>query len=391
MMKMTTYVIILNFLSYQTLNIMIEYENLGKLNAPWMGELREAANGVINSGWYVLGNNVTKFESEFAAYNGSKHCIGVASGLDALLISLVANNFPAGSEVIVPSNTYIATILAIIHAGLTPILVEPNIETYNIEADRIREKISEKTKAVLIVHLYGKACSMQPILELCSQHGLILIEDCAQAHGAECKGRKTGTFGQSGAFSFYPTKNLGALGDAGAITTDDDHIADRIRKLRNYGSRIKYHNDIAGYNSRLDEIQAAFLRIKLKSLDAINKHKRKLSRIYDTELNGAIIRPVYLPDHTDVFHIYPVRTERRDDLKKFLANEGIGTEIHYPIPPHKQEAFRSSAGTNVDFSDLSYPISEKIHSTILSLPISYFHTEQDIRSVCNAVNSFFRH
>ena len=268
---------------------MIEYENLGKVNQPFFEEYKKDFADTLEKGWYILGDRVKKFENEFASYIGAKHCIGVASGLDALLLSLKALNPKVDSEIITPSNTYIATILSIVQAGLKPILVEPDIRSYNIDPSRIEEKITNKTKALMIVHLYGRSCDMDPIMELCRKYNLSLIEDCAQSHGAKYKGRISGTFGEFGAFSFYPTKNLGALGDAGAVITNSDEFNSIIRRLRNYGSDIKYYNEIAGYNSRLDEIQAGFLSIKLKKLDEINAHKRKLANIYFHELKQLLL------------------------------------------------------------------------------------------------------
>ena len=258
---------------------MIEYENLGRTNKSLEKEYKECFSSFLESGWYVLGKEVRTFEESFAGYCGVKHCIGVASGLDALMLALRIYDFPQGSEVLVPSNTYIATILSILQCGLKPVLVEPDIRTYNIDPLKIEEHISEKTKAIMVVHLYGKACEMTSIMQLAGKYNLQLIEDCAQAHGAKYKGQKVGTFG-TGAFSFYPTKNLGALGDAGAITTNDSKADSVFRALRNYGSNIKYQNDYIGYNSRLDEIQAALLNVKLKHLDEINAHKRKLANSY---------------------------------------------------------------------------------------------------------------
>ena len=259
---------------------MIEYENLSLANRPFMDEYRKAFDSVLKSGWFILGENVAEFEEEFAAYNRVKHCAGVASGLDALIISILALDLPPASEIIVPSNTYIATIIAVIKAGHRPVLVEPDIATYNINPQLIEDSVTSKTKAVLVVHLYGKMCDMDPIVEICQRHGLFLMEDCAQAHGAEYKGKKAGSFGDISAFSFYPTKNLGCLGDGGAIVTNHEDYDRKVRLLRNYGSEKKYYNEVVGINSRLDEVQAAFLRIKLKHLDEINSHKRKLAQLY---------------------------------------------------------------------------------------------------------------
>src|SRR6185369_11995495 len=250
---------------------MIEYENLKKVNEPFFDELKKSFETTLESGWYVLGGNVERFEREVASYCGGRHCIGVASGLDAILLSLKAYDFEPGSEVLVPSNAYIATILAVLNAGLKPVLVEPDIHTYNIDPDKIEDKVSRNTVAIIVVHLYGKICDMDPIMEIAQRHDLQVIEDCAQAHGAMYKGKKAGSFGHCAAFSFYPTKNLGAFGDGGGVLTDNTDISQEIRMMRNYGSKKKYHNDVVGHNSRLDEMQAGFLSVKLKQLDSINE------------------------------------------------------------------------------------------------------------------------
>jgi len=361
---------------------MIEYENLRKVNEKFFEEFKIKFDEILRKGWFILGDEVECFEKEFAEYLGIKYCIGVASGLDALTLSLDALNIEKGSEVIVPSNTYIATILAIVRAGLKPVLVEPNIRTYNINPLLIEEKITSKTKAIIVVHLYGKSCDMDPILDIVKKYNLHLIEDCAQAHGAMYKGKKVGTFG-IGCFSFYPTKNLGALGDAGAVTTNEEDLAFKIRSIRNYGSSQKYQFDYVGYNSRLDEIQAAFLRIKLKFLDEINSHKRKLAKIYFENLTDDVIKPAINKDFFDVYHIFNIRHKDRDKLRNYLLEKGIKTEIHYPIPPHKQKAL-------VCLVDGVYPISEEIHNTTLSLPISYSHTEEEIYKVCDVISSYFK-
>ncbi len=310
-----------------------------------------------------------------------KHCIGVASGLDALIMALDALDLPEGCEVLVPSNTYIATILAIVKNRMKPVLVEPDIRTYNIDPYKIEEKITKETKALMIVHLYGKACDMDPIMDIVKKYDLKLIEDCAQAHGAMYKGKKVGSFG-IGCFSFYPTKNLGALGDGGAITTNDDELAKRFRTLRNYGSLIKYKFDEIGYNSRLDEVQAAFLSAKLAVLDDITNHKRKLANIYLKNIDGnKFVKPFVHPDFYDVYHIFNIRHPERDRLREYLLDNGIKTDVHYPIPPHKQKAMEGILSGN-------YPISEEIHATTVSLPISYFHTEEDVLKVCEVLNRF---
>ncbi|MHC1704359.1 MAG: DegT/DnrJ/EryC1/StrS family aminotransferase [Tenuifilaceae bacterium] len=362
-------------------NIMIEYENLAKLNKPFREELKQAFSDTLESGWFVLGENVHQFEKEFAAYNQIDYCIGVASGLDALIIGIKALELEKGSEIIVPSNTYIATILAIIHCGHKPVLVEPKIQTYNIDPEKIEDAITPKTKAVLVVHLYGKVCEMTPIIKVCKNHKLYLIEDCAQAHGAKYNEIKAGCFGDLAAFSFYPTKNLGCLGDGGAIVTNNSLLDEKIRMLRNYGSNKKYYNQYIGYNSRLDEIQAAFLRIKLKHLDEINHHKRFLASLYFNGLKSDYILPNQDEHFYDVFHIYNILHEKRDDLKEYLLNNGIKTEIHYPLSPHRQKALSF-------LSHLDFPISDQIHCSTLSLPISTFHSKEDIYRVIEVLNRF---
>lgn len=360
---------------------MIEYENLAKLNQPYFEEYKNAFNNVLESGWFILGANVKRFEEEFAEYNNVKYCVGVASGLDALILAIKALDIEDGSEIIVPSNTYIATILAIIHSGHIPVLVEPNITTYNIDTNKIEEAISSKTKAIMIVHLYGKVCDMDSILDICRRHKLYLIEDCAQAHGAMYQGKKAGSFGDMAAFSFYPTKNLGCLGDGGAVTTNNPIFDEKVRMLRNYGSSKKYYNQYIGYNSRLDEVQAAFLSIKLKHLDEINEHKRTLASIYSKNLKSDFIIPVQEDDFFDVFHIYNIRHKQRDDLKEYLLKNNIKTEIHYPVAPNKQKALEF-------LKHLNYPISEEVHATTLSLPISTFHTKDDIYRVVEVLNKY---
>ena len=357
---------------------MIEYENLNKLNAPFVEQYQKSFNEFIKKGWYILGNNVSSFENEFKTFCGSNHCIGLASGLDALILAIDAFDFPKGSEIIVPSNTYIATILAILRNNFKPVLVEPDINTYNIDPIKIENKITKKTKAIMVVHLYGKPCDMDPILSIVDKYNLKLIEDCAQAHGAEYKGKKVGTFGV-GCFSFYPTKNLGALGDGGAICTNDYKIYNKIKSLRNYGSNQKYYNEFLGYNSRLDEIQAGFLRVKLKKLDEISDHKRKLAYLYLENLSDKCIKPIIKNGFLDVFHIFNIRVNNRNELKTFLTSKNIYTEIHYPLAPNKQVALSNII--NEDF-----PISEEIHNTTLSLPISYYHSKNDVLKVCTAIN-----
>ena len=362
-------------------NMVIEYENLYKVNQPYFEKFNEVFKRVLNSGWFILGQEVSGFEEEFASYHNVKHCIGVASGLDALILSLKALDLPEGSEVIVPSNTYIATIISIIQAGYKPVLVEPDVLTYNIDPEKIEQAVTSRTKAIMVVHLYGKICDMDPILEICKRYGLYLVEDCAQSHGAEYKTRKAGTFGNLAAFSFYPTKNLGCLGDGGAVLTQNESLAQKIRMLRNYGSEEKYHNTVVGHNSRLDEIQAAILRVKLETLDRINSYKRKLASIYCGNLSKAFILPYVNDEYFDVYHIFNIRSQERDRLQAYLAEHGIKTEIHYPVPPHRQEALSH-------LSDINFPISEEIHKTTISLPISTIHTEEDIYRVVEVLNQF---
>jgi dTDP-4-amino-4,6-dideoxygalactose transaminase len=360
---------------------LIEYENLFHTNKVFLEDYKKSFNNILNSGRFILGKSVEQFEKDFSQYHKVKHCVGVASGLDALFLSLKALNFDKNSEVIVPSNTYIATILSIINADLKPILVEPDIETYNINPLEIEKAINPKTKAVMLVHLYGKSCRMDNILEICNENKIKVIEDCAQSHGAMFKGKLTGIFGDIGAFSFYPTKNLGALGDGGAIITNNDSIANEVRRLRNYGSDVKYYNEVIGYNSRLDEIQAVFLSIKLKKLDQINLHKRKLANIYLENIKKDFITPSVHKDHFDVYHIFNVRHPRRDQLRSYLLKHQIKTEIHYPVPPHKQKAL-------ADVISGTFPISEEIHNTTLSLPCSFGHTEEEIYKVVEIINKF---
>lgn len=360
---------------------MIEYENLGKANAPFLTEIKSAIDDVVNSGWFVLGKQVEQFESEFASYVGSEHCIGVANGLDALTLSIKALDLPKDAEVLVASNTYIATILAIVEAGLKPVLVEPNIDTYNIDPKLLSRALTSRTKAVCITHLYGKSCQMDQIKSFVDAHDLHLIEDCAQSHGAKFNGQQTGTFGISGCFSFYPTKNLGALGDAGAIVTSDANYADKLRHLRNYGSKQKYINVYPGVNSRLDELQAAVLRVKLKHLNEITEHKRELAQIYFNSLPEWLKLPQLSENCYDVHHIFPVMCERRDDLKEFLLNHGVKSEIHYPIAPHRQQAMAHLISGH-------FPVADKIHASELSLPISYATTPEEVTQVCKIIENF---
>lgn len=361
---------------------MIEYENLNNLNKSLFDEYRIAFNEVLESGWYILGNKVKDFEKQFAQYCQTSYCVGVANGLDALNLSLRAFSFEKGSEVLVPSNTYIATILSIVDNGLQPVLIEPNIATYNIDPTLLEQAITSKTRAIMVVHLYGKMCEMDAILDIAKKHNLIVIEDCAQSHGAKFKGQLSGSFGHYAAHSFYPTKNLGALGDAGAVTTNDLELAEKIKVLRNYGSEVKYYNKIVGVNSRLDELQAALLLVKLKYMDRITTHKRDLASIYLNGLKSDFIKPQVHSDYFDVYHIFNIRHPKRDDLKDFLLKHDIKTEIHYPIAPNKQNAMKGI------IDNQPTPIAQEIHKTTLSLPISYFHQKDTIQKVVDVMNSF---
>jgi dTDP-4-amino-4,6-dideoxygalactose transaminase len=362
---------------------MIDYENLYKVNKPFIKKYKGKFNSILNKGWFILGEEVSKFENEFAEYCGADYCIGVANGLDALILSILACDFPLKSEILVPSNTYIATILAIVNAGHIPVLVEPDIHTYNIDEKLIENKITEKTKAIMPVHLYGRLCNMISIIEIAKKHNLKIIEDAAQAHGSVLNGKKAGAWGDLTAFSFYPTKNLGSLGDAGAITTNNEHYAEKIRTLRNYGSKNKYYNELIGMNSRLDEIQAGFLRIKLQSLDKLNSHKNKLAAIYNEELpEDRFIKPLTDKNYYHVYHIYNIRHNGRDRLKTYLEKNEIKTDIHYPIAPNKQQAM-----TGI-LDGQETPIAQEIHSTTLSLPLSFSHSESEILSVCKILKKF---
>lgn len=365
---------------------MIPFLDLKKINLQYQEELEAASRRVIESGWYILGSEVARFEKNYAEYCGTSHAIGVANGLDALTLILRGylemGVMSHGDEVIVPANTYIASILAISEAGLVPVLVEPDKETFNIDPNKIEEKITPKTRAVMAVHLYGQAVAMEPIWELAKTHNLKVIEDSAQAHGARYNGKRVGSLGDASGFSFYPGKNLGALGDGGAVTTDDGELAEVIRALRNYGSHKKYENLYVGYNSRLDEMQAAFLDVKLKYLDRENEVRRKIARYYlDNIANPKISLPVCSDFDSHVWHLFVIRCKERDLLQRHLEENGIASMIHYPIPPHKQQAYRSMNSEH-------YPLTEAIHDEVLSLPISPVLTEEEAARICDIVNGF---
>jgi dTDP-4-amino-4,6-dideoxygalactose transaminase len=367
--------------------VNVPFLSLADIHRPISAELAAAASRVIESGWYVLGTEVEAFESEFAAYVGARHAIGVANGLDALILSLRAwklqGRLQDGDGVVVPANTYIASVLAISENGLRPILVEPDPVTYNLSLAGVEAALAQGAKAVMAVHLYGQAVPMVEIAELCRQKGLLLIEDCAQAHGARLDGRQVGTFGDAAGFSFYPGKNLGALGDGGAITTNDDDLAAQLRALRNYGSERKYHNMFRGVNSRLDEIQAAMLRVKLPRLDADNARRREISQRYRAGIRHS---DVSLPqvagaEDSHVWHLFVVRTARRDALAQHLAAQGVQTMVHYPIPPHRQQCY-------AELADLSFPFTEALHEQVLSLPMSPALDDAQVQWVIDAVNAF---
>jgi len=348
-------------------------------------ELDDAYQRVMESGWYILGQEVEAFEQEFAAYCGVQHCIGVGNGLDALHLILRAMDIGAGDEVIVPSNTFIATWLAVSYSGATPVPVEPDDATFNIDPKMIEEAITEKTRAIMPVHLYGQPADMDPILEIAARHNLKVIEDAAQAHGARYKGKRTGGLCDAAGFSFYPGKNLGALGDGGAVTTNDAALAARVRQLRNYGSQVKYAYEFKGFNSRLDELQAAFLRVKLQKLDEWNGRRKVIADMYLIELADLpdLTLP-YVPAWTEpVWHLFVVRTSKRDQLQTYLENQGIQTLIHYPVPPHKQKAYAEVQSRNL-------PISEIIHKEVMSLPIGPAVQRSDVPILVESIKSFFR-
>jgi len=367
---------------------MIKFLDLKKVNQPFENAFKQKMEHFLEGGWYILGKEVKLFEESFAQYCGAKHCIGVGNGLDALVLILKAyfqlEKLEKGDEVIVPSNTYIATILAILEADLVPVFVEPKLETFNINPDLIEAKISVKTKAILPVHLYGQLAEMDKINAIAKKYNLLVIEDAAQAHGAGKFRSQNLEFRNlnAKAYSFYPGKNLGALGDAGAIITNDDELADVLFSLRNYGSKVKYENELIGVNSRLDEIQAAFLNVKLPALDIENQIRREIAKQYLSEIkNEKVILPFWNYSENHVFHLFVVRTKNRNDLKEYLFKNGIETMIHYPIPPHKQKALK-------DWNSLSYPISEKIHDEVLSIPLNGTFTEAEINKIITTLNNY---
>ncbi|WP_180191515.1 DegT/DnrJ/EryC1/StrS aminotransferase family protein [Acinetobacter sp. YH01006] len=369
---------------------MIPFLDLKSINAQYRAELIEACTRVIDSGWYIGGNELFQFEENFAAYCGTQYCVGVANGLDALILTLRAwielGRLKAGDEIVVPANTYIASILAISANHLTPVLVEPDTYTCNIDPKKIEAAITSKTRAILPVHLYGQIADMPAILNMAEKYNLLVLEDSAQAHGASITGIKVGNWGHASGFSFYPGKNLGALGDAGAITTNDAELAQMLKALRNYGSHEKYKNLVQGVNSRLDEIQAAMLNVKLKYLDQEIQHRRYIANLYLNGIKNPLVQLPLINTNAEVYeqhvwHLFVVRTQHREALQKHLTNHGIQTLIHYPIPPHQQQAYQ-------EWNNLSYPLTEAMHKEVLSLPIGPTLTGQDAEKIIALVNDW---
>lgn len=361
---------------------MIKFLDLKKINNRYREEIDSRIKNILDKGWYLQGEENENFTKNFANFCGTKFALGVANGLDALNLIIKAYGFGNGDEIIVPANTYIATILAISENGCIPILVEPDIKTYNINPDSIEKKITTKTKAIMVVHLYGQAVQMEKIWKIAKKYNLKIIEDSAQAHGAIYQENRTGNLGDASGFSFYPGKNLGCIGDGGAVTTNDEELFNKIKAIANYGSDRKYHHIYKGVNSRLDEIQAAVLDIKLKHLDSDNNKRREISKYYRENIkNSKIILPETYDEKSHVWHIFAVRTQNRDEFQKYLTEKGIQTIIHYPTPPHKQGAYK-------EWNNLSFPITEEIHNTILSLPISPVMTDSEIEKVVEVVNEY---
>ena len=361
---------------------MIKFLDLHKINEQYRAGIDTALKRALDSGWYLLGKENENFCKNFAAYCGAKYCVGTANGLDALNLIIRAYGFGKGDEIIVPANTYIASVLAITQNGCTPVLVEPDLNTYNINPDLIEEKITSDTKAIMVVHLYGQTVKMEKIWLLAKKYNLKIIEDSAQAHGAYYQGKRAGNLGDASGFSFYPGKNLGCLGDGGAVTTNDEELYNKVKALANYGSNIKYHNIYQGVNSRLDEIQAAILDVKLKGLDKDNARRREISKFYRENIkNPLIILPETENEDSHVWHIFAVRAQDRPKFQKYLEDSGIQTLIHYPIPPHKQEAYK-------EHNHLSLPVTEKIHNEIISLPISPVITDDEIKKIAEVINKF---
>jgi dTDP-4-amino-4,6-dideoxygalactose transaminase len=367
------------------MNSKIPFLDVGAAYKELAGELDDAYHRVMESGWFILGKEVTAFEQEFANHLGAKYCAGVGNGLDALHLILRAMEIGPGDEVIVPANTYIATWLAITYAGATVVPVEPVERTYNLDPDRIAAAVTERTKAILPVHLYGLPADMDSINQVATRFGLKVVEDAAQAHGARYRGRSVGHLGHASGWSFYPGKNLGALGDAGAVTTDDEALADKVKVLRNYGSQVKYHNQYKGFNSRLDELQAALLRVKLKYLEAWNARRVQLAGMYLESLKDTPLILPFVPEGMEpAWHLFVVRYDQRDALQNYLREHGIETLIHYPVPPHLQPAYRE-----LGFGPGSFPITERIHRETLSLPIGPHLTPGEVERVSETIHAFF--
>lgn len=361
---------------------MIKFLDLHKINERFRKEIDERLKNILDCGWYLQGKENDSFTQNFANYCGTKYALGVANGLDAINLIIKAYGFSNGDEIIVPANTFIATILAVSQNNCTPVFVEPNINTYCIDPDLIEEKITEKTKAIIVVHLYGQAVQMEKIWALAEKYNLKIIEDSAQAHGAFYQGKRVGNLGDASAFSFYPGKNLGAMGDAGGITTNDPEIYEKIKAIANYGSDYKYHHIFKGVNSRLDEMQAAILDVKLKYLDADNARRREIAGFYRENItNPKIILPQVYDENAHVWHVFVVRTENRDALQKHLEANGIQTNIHYPTAPHHQGAYS-------EYKALSLPITEKIHREVMSLPISPVMTDDEVKTVVKVINNY---
>lgn len=362
----------------------IPFVTFKPLEAELDKEIRDAFDRVYTRSWYIEGVEDEKFEKVFAEYCNSKYCVGVGNGLDALFLALKALNVKDGDEVIVPSNTYIATALAVTYVGATPVFVEPDIRTFNIDPAKIEKAITEKTKAIMPVHLYGQACDMEPIMKIAKKYNLLVVEDCAQAHGATYKGKVVGSFGDAAGFSFYPGKNLGALGDAGAIVTNNEELAKKVRALGNYGSDYKYHHVYQGNNSRLDELQAAFLAAKLPLLERVNDNRRSIADKYLAGINNPKVILPFVPDYAvPVWHIFGIRCKMRTELENFLNDAGIGTNKHYPIPMHLQDCYK-----NLGFKEGDFPIAEEISSSELSIPMYYGMTDDEVQYVIDKVNEF---
>ncbi len=360
----------------------VPFLDLKRLNGELSGPLQEAFARVMDSGWYIMGPEVEAFEAEFAAYCETKYCLGVANGLDALHLLLRAYEVGPGDEVIVPPNTFIATWLAVTQAGATPVAVEPDPATHNLNPERIEAAITPRTRAIMPVHLYGQPADMDPIMAIAEHHGLVVIEDAAQAQGARYKGRRVGSLGHAAATSFYPGKNLGALGDGGAVLTSDPAIRDKVRMLRNYGSTVKYRHDMQGYNSRLDELQAAFLRVKLAVLDTWNDQRRGVAAAYTASLLDLPLTLPFVPDWAEpVWHLYVVRSSHRDALQTHLTDNGIGTVIHYPTPPHRQTCYAGYSGL--------LPIAEQLANEVISLPLSPVQTAEETAQVISTLSAFY--